>query len=114
MKPRIKEYGWVYLFSKKYRKMMKAREKRLIRKSGFTSKIKKIRARLVSRDGKLCKYCFLYMPKNDRTIDHIKPLSEGGTNDMQNLRLMHSLCHTKHHKEEKTSLKIKFPSVYSE
>jgi 5-methylcytosine-specific restriction endonuclease McrA len=114
MKPKAEKYGWVYYFSKKYRHQMKLREARIKRPSN--SKIKVYRKKLIARDGTLCKFCFQYMPIKDRTIDHIIKLSDGGTNSMENLRLMHRSCHTAHHKGEKAPLKvkIKLPSVYSE
>jgi 5-methylcytosine-specific restriction endonuclease McrA len=32
------------------------------------------------------------MSKKDRTIDHIIPLSKGGTGDVWNLRIVHLKC----------------------
>ena len=56
-----------------------------------------IRDRIVRRDGPMCAICFLPMTYNDgsqarMTVDHIDPVSHGGGNEIDNLRMVHSIC----------------------
>lgn len=39
-----------------------------------------------------CGICGRNMSKNDRSIDHIIPLSKGGSNEIWNLRIVHLVC----------------------
>lgn len=39
-----------------------------------------------------CGICGMPMRKQDATIDHIRPLSCGGTNNVSNLQLAHEKC----------------------
>lgn len=54
---------------------------------------------LINRDGNLCRLCNteidLTLPRNDRfgaTIDHVVPLSKGGSDDVENMQLAHWIC----------------------
>jgi 5-methylcytosine-specific restriction endonuclease McrA len=50
-------------------------------------------SQLISSAGRLqCGICGKNMPKTDRTLDHIIPLSKGGTGDVWNLRIVHRRC----------------------
>jgi 5-methylcytosine-specific restriction endonuclease McrA len=49
-------------------------------------------ALLVQRDGQLCGLCGLYMPEDDRTIDHVLQVAAGGSDAAENLRLTHAAC----------------------
>lgn len=40
----------------------------------------------------ICGLCGLKIKKNDLTVDHIVPLSRGGSHDLENLRLVHAKC----------------------
>lgn len=42
--------------------------------------------------GKLERICIMCETKKDLTIDHIKPLSKGGTNDINNLQILCRKC----------------------
>lgn len=48
--------------------------------------------RLVNIHGSICNYCNKHIDKNKLTIDHYKPLTYGGTNDFDNLRLSCLKC----------------------
>lgn len=50
------------------------------------------RARIFSRDGKICAICGKPLNIDDFTVDHIKPLSKGGTYNDDNLRAAHERC----------------------
>lgn len=60
---------------------------------------RRIRRSLILRDGLICAYCGEGMePLVERnhplgmTIDHIKPRALGGSNKLENLRLLHRQC----------------------
>lgn len=40
----------------------------------------------------ICGLCGHRIKERDLTVDHIIPLSRGGTNELKNLRLVHSSC----------------------
>lgn len=51
------------------------------------------RTQLLRRDGNVCQLC--HEPMKDMsevTIDHIQPVCEGGTDKLENLRLVHEAC----------------------
>jgi len=39
-----------------------------------------------------CFVCLTHVPKNLATLEHILPLSKGGTNEMANLSISHAKC----------------------
>lgn len=48
---------------------------------------------LIRRDGMVCQLCLEPIDTlDDATIDHIQPLSKGGTDRIDNLRLTHARC----------------------
>lgn len=47
------------------------------------------RAWLISRDGAECRWCGA---RSDLTIDHVQPLSAGGSNELDNLQLLCQTC----------------------
>lgn len=63
-------------------------------------KYKKYRTALLLRDGNRCHYCGVLMTPSNKgdfhpdgmSIDHIVPLAEGGTDDMDNLVLACRRC----------------------
>lgn len=52
------------------------------RANGGTRAWSKIRARILIRDGYCCQYCG---SENATTVDHVIPISKGGTDDPDNL-----------------------------
>jgi 5-methylcytosine-specific restriction endonuclease McrA len=50
------------------------------------------RRKLIERDGLVCGICFERLTEKTATIDHIRPKSLGGTNELENLRLAHRSC----------------------
>ena len=65
---------------------------RLAKYSNFTKK----QQILLKRQNGKCAYCnedFRITEKSTMEIDHIKPKSMGGTNDLSNLQLLHRHCH---------------------
>ena len=53
---------------------------------------KKLRARLYKRARGKCALCGRIIPKTEATIDHVIPLSKGGTWDRWNLQLACRSC----------------------
>lgn len=49
-------------------------------------------AALLVRSGPRCWLCALPMAPEDQTIEHLKPVSLGGTDDLKNLVLCHPGC----------------------
>ena len=97
MRPNAKKYGFMYYLSKRFRKRIKSRISRQRRGSGYLSSLPHKRRLLIKRDGNLCRWCFQPL-KGDMEIDHIVEVSDGGSNDLKNLRLMHHDCHVTRHK----------------
>ena len=54
---------------------------------------KQQRAHLHERDNKTCKVCLKEIPLKNANIDHIKPLSAGGSNELDNLQILCKDCH---------------------
>jgi 5-methylcytosine-specific restriction endonuclease McrA len=51
------------------------------------------RTQLLRRDGNMCQLCQEPMTNMDEvTVDHIQPTSQGGTDRLDNLRLVHEGC----------------------
>jgi 5-methylcytosine-specific restriction endonuclease McrA len=55
---------------------------------------RKLRAKLM-RKQKNCFYCNRVLTKENRTIDHLVPVAEGGSNAIGNLRLACKYCNSK-------------------
>jgi 5-methylcytosine-specific restriction endonuclease McrA len=57
---------------------------------------------LIQRDGNVCHICLdvidLSLPRNSRfgaTIDHVMPVSKGGADTLENMKLAHWICNIK-------------------
>lgn len=51
-----------------------------------------VRRLVIERDGFICGICANEVDPSDVHLDHIVPVSLGGGNDPENLRVTHSLC----------------------
>jgi 5-methylcytosine-specific restriction endonuclease McrA len=61
----------------------------------WSSEKRRLKKKLLERDGPFCAAdgCFeMFGSADDATIDHVKPRSKGGTNDLENLQLMCGGC----------------------
>lgn len=56
---------------------------------------KSVRAEVISRDGRLCRYCNAKLMPSKITIDHVTPVSFGGNNNIDNLVVACSPCNMK-------------------
>ncbi len=82
---------------------------------------KEIRALILSRDNSCCMYCGRKPEDNIKlTVDHIVPISKGGTDDLENLWTLCQECNQgkrdmilKKPTKETTSVGIPIPQEYS-
>ncbi len=63
-----------------------------VRRSQFEKNREQITLALIERDGYECKQC---KTQNDLTIDHILPISKGGSDQLENLRFLCRTCNSK-------------------
>lgn len=50
------------------------------------------REAVYARDGGTCVYCRMFLDRNGGHVDHVVPVCQGGTNDLDNLVLACSAC----------------------
>jgi 5-methylcytosine-specific restriction endonuclease McrA len=53
-----------------------------------------LRMRVIKRDGKTCAYCNKKLTRSQISVDHITPVSKGGTNDLSNLAISCRECNS--------------------
>ena len=96
----IKRYGFKWLFKstkvvhRKHYNWHYEKQRRKKVGNGFLSSRRGIKRKLIARDGAICQWCHKKGNMDTLSIDHIKPIRDGGTNDLSNLRLMHIDCHS--------------------
>lgn len=66
-------------------------------KNQFKYQYKKVRPLVLERDNYTCQKCGA---KDYLEVNHIVPVSEGGSNDMTNLVTLCDICHAEEHKGE--------------
>lgn len=66
------------------------RKEKLMALGGPTRKKKTIS--IIARDGDTCHYCHVVLTNDSRTLEHITPLSQGGTSALTNLVLACKKC----------------------
>lgn len=100
MWPNIKLFGIRYWWDIEYRELM--RKKKVNRKTTLNRRkayggswprnTKRRKNALFRRDGNICFWCGNIIRRNEATIDHIIPRKQGGSNNLENLRLVHNCC----------------------
>ena len=55
-----------------------------------------VRRLVIARDGGLCTLC----GRPGNTVDHLREVRDGGTDEMGNLRLLCAACHNRRHREK--------------
>jgi len=79
------QYAGYYLNGKKKKVVISKPKKR--------KNVTHYKERLLLRDGYMCGWCHLPMNDSQRlAVDHIHPISKGGSNEMNNLRVLHFGC----------------------
>ena len=68
-----------------------------------------LRQAVYERDNFTCQYCGFHASEKELEIDHIVPVSRGGTNDIDNLRTSCSKCNKK--KGAKLERSIQVPDI---
>ena len=61
---------------------------------GYDSQWQKIRIIILRRDNWTCLKCNKKLIGTDATVDHVQPLSRGGTSDINNLQSMCRSCNS--------------------
>jgi len=56
---------------------------------------RELRDRVIARDGLVCQYCKANLMPSEATIDHVVPVSRGGSDDLENLRVACRKCNVK-------------------
>jgi hypothetical protein len=56
---------------------------------------REVMLKVVRRDGQMCQICRKNVPDNDLHLDHIIPISRGGTSTVENIRVLCSECNRK-------------------
>jgi 5-methylcytosine-specific restriction endonuclease McrA len=76
------------------RRLLEFRRRERVRNAKRCDKVSaNLLAQLISSPVRLkCGICGKNMPKLDRTIDHVIPLSKGGSSEIWNLRIVHLVC----------------------
>lgn len=85
------EILWVVRFYKECRRRNRY-DKFLDRRRREYEKVRNttdIKSKLISRDGETCRFC---KSTKELQIDHIRPLSRGGTDDIRNFQLLCKKC----------------------
>lgn len=70
-------------------------EKAPQRKSRASSEWKLIRLQIAARDGLVCHYCRVTVKPSSFTVDHIVPVTKGGTDNLSNLVACCRSCNSK-------------------
>lgn len=61
---------------------------------GYDAAWDRLRLTILARDHHLCQVCLATgRPTSARTVDHIKPKAQGGTDESDNLRAICDACH---------------------
>jgi len=62
----------------------------------------RLKGRVISEKGIKCRSCGAIDIKNE--LDHITPLSKGGTNELENLQILCQACHKRKTAQQKRKL----------
>lgn len=65
-------------------------------KRGYGTTYDRLRRQVLAEETH-CWLCGGFVPEGDKSVDHVVPLSKGGSEDRLNLRLAHKRCNTSKH-----------------
>ena len=96
--PRCNEYATTRGYCDEHQKERKAKQwdhgGKNSSQRGYGSAWRKLRKQVLDRDSHLCQHCLKEgVYKSGNQCDHIKPKSEGGTDDLSNLQCLCEACH---------------------
>ena len=60
-----------------------------------SKKVRKVKSKLLLRQGLTCALCQAIMSEHEVSIDHILPISKGGGSTICNMQLAHKKCNNK-------------------
>ena len=92
-------YDYKYLLENRDRWKARAKRRRRAERYGSGAMLtcarrkRTKRRKLIKKQRGVCAVCGLNMAKDDRTLDHIMRLEEGGGSNIENLQLIHRKCH---------------------
>ena len=96
MYPKVKKWGWRYYFDWEFRKRCRNRERTLKSRrlygNNYSYKRKRFIRRYLALHGNSCFWCGKRMRMEEITVDHIKPVAQGGKTEFSNMRLIHESC----------------------
>ena len=82
------------VFMRRERKPWATSDRRTTTQRGYGASWQKLRLVVLTRDQHLCQTCLRGgIVHEAREVDHIKPKSEGGTDDLGNLESICTPCH---------------------
>lgn len=99
--------GMRYYSDPGYRKQIRTNRVNKTKYKSFLANKKSLRAAIVRRDGRYCKWCNRHLDFEEMTIDHIVPVSKGGTNQKRNLQILCDDCHVMKTKQDTGEAKSK-------
>lgn len=80
----------------KLTKKQKRNKKNAIRQGNRNSyQRRELKRRMYSNQNAICYICNKYMTFKDASVDHVIPLSKGGSSEEENLKLAHKDCNDK-------------------
>jgi 5-methylcytosine-specific restriction endonuclease McrA len=68
----------------------------MVRARRFTGDVELVsRVELMKRDGETCYLCGEWMSIHESSLDHVVPLSRGGSHTYANVKLAHRVCNSR-------------------
>jgi 5-methylcytosine-specific restriction endonuclease McrA len=92
--------GFRYYRDTNFRRQSKKNMKNRHKYGSFLHNKTSLREAIIRRDGRKCNWCSDYLNRVDMTLDHITPISRGGTNKKDNIQILCNDCHIKKTKQE--------------
>lgn len=66
------------------------------RAASFTGQLSDVnRLELLEACGRVCYLCGQYLSVHDLTVDHVVPLSRGGSHTLENIKPAHKVCNSR-------------------
>jgi len=85
--------GVRYLREPRYRRQVRTSVRNRHRYGAFLGNKVSLRDAIIKKRGRCCELCCKRLRYSEMTLDHIVPVSRGGTNKVKNLRILCEPCH---------------------